>query len=79
MLNVEDAYFNSNYNVANLFFHDDIMDESIKWQGRLGHIGQDCMKILAREGLLGLLTKVELSICEPCLMGKLIRKPFRRA
>ena len=31
---------------------------------------------MAREGLLGSLTKVDLQICEPCLVGKACRKPF---
>ena len=35
--------------------------------------------MLAREGLLGLLTRVDLDTCEPCLAGKAIRKPFGKA
>ena len=46
------------------------MNESIKWHAILGHIGQDCVKRLVREGLLDPLTKAELSTCEPCLMDK---------
>ena len=34
------------------------------------------MTQLAREGLLGSLTKVDLQLCEPCLAGKACRKPF---
>ena len=34
---------------------------------------------LAREGLLGPLTKVDLPICEPCLASKACRKPFGKA
>ena len=37
------------------------------------------MARLAREGLLGPLTKVDLPICEPCLAGKACRKPFGKA
>ena len=43
---------------------------------RLGHIGQDRMRRLAKEGLLGSLTKIKMSICENCLAGKTTRKPF---
>ena len=34
------------------------------------------MNRLAKEGLLGNLKKVKLSICEHCLVGKTARKPF---
>ena len=34
---------------------------------------------LAREGLLGPLTKVDLPICEPCLASRACRKPFGKA
>uniref|UniRef100_A0A2N9GHN6 Uncharacterized protein n=1 Tax=Fagus sylvatica TaxID=28930 RepID=A0A2N9GHN6_FAGSY len=43
---------------------------------QLGHIGQDRMTRLAREGLLGPLAKVNLPTCEHCLAGKSTRKPF---
>jgi len=46
------------------------------WHARLGHIGQDRMNRLAREGLLGSFNKIELAICENCLAGKTTRKPF---
>ena len=35
--------------------------------------------MLAREGLLGPLAKVNLPICKPCLAGKACRKPFGKA
>ena len=50
--------------------------DSTTWHARLGHIGKDRMTRLAREGLLGSLTKVDLQLCEPCLVGKACRKPF---
>ncbi|KAL0284939.1 UNVERIFIED_CONTAM: hypothetical protein Scaly_2834200 [Sesamum calycinum] len=37
------------------------------------------MTRLAREGLLGSLTKVNLPTCEPCMVGKACRKPFGKA
>ncbi|KAK2987383.1 hypothetical protein RJ640_019256 [Escallonia rubra] len=46
---------------------------------RLGHIGQDRMTRLAREGLLGPLARVNLQICEACLAGKACMKPFGKA
>ncbi|KAL0457635.1 UNVERIFIED_CONTAM: Retrovirus-related Pol polyprotein from transposon TNT 1-94 [Sesamum latifolium] len=45
----------------------------------LGHIGQERMTRLAREGLLGSLAKVNLPTCEPCMAGKACRKPFGKA
>ena len=45
-------------------------DNSIIWHARLGHIGQERMTRLAREGLMGNLAKVTLSTYEHCLVGK---------
>ena len=50
--------------------------DSATWHARLGHIGRNRMTWLAREGLLGSLTKIDLQLCEPCLAGKACRKPF---
>ena len=46
------------------------------WHARLGHIGQQRMDRLAKEGLLGQIEKVNLSTCENCIVGKMARKPF---
>ena len=46
---------------------------------RLGHIGQDRMSRLVKEGLLKRLTKVKLPRCESCLAGKATAKPFGKA
>jgi hypothetical protein len=43
---------------------------------RLGHIGQQRMDILAKEGLLGHLECISLPTCEKYLKGKMARKPF---
>ena len=50
--------------------------DSATWHARLGHIKRDRMTRLAREGLLGSLTKVDLQLCEPFLADKACRKPF---
>ena len=50
----------------------------ITWHARLGHTRQERMHRLAREGMLGPLTKVELPICENCLAGKTTKKPFAK-
>jgi hypothetical protein len=67
-------YYNYDKSFVLLTSSDDV--DSIKWHARLGHIGQDRMTRLAREGLIGNLAKVTLSTCEHCLMGKSIRKSF---
>ena len=46
------------------------------WHARLGHIGQDRMNRLAKEGFLGSLNKTDLPVCKNCLVGKTTRKPF---
>ena len=54
--------------------------DSVTWHARFGHIGRDRMARLARKkGLLGLLTKVDLPMCESCLAGKAYCKPFGKA
>ncbi|KAK2994002.1 hypothetical protein RJ640_005874 [Escallonia rubra] len=59
--------------------NDNIVNDFTNWHERLDHIGQDRMTRLAREGLLGPLTKVNLQTCEACLAGKACRKPFGKA
>ena len=49
------------------------------WHSRLGHIGQQRMNRLAKEGLLGPLKKVNLPTCPNCLEEKMKRKPFGKA
>ncbi|KAL0301602.1 UNVERIFIED_CONTAM: hypothetical protein Sradi_6437000 [Sesamum radiatum] len=46
---------------------------------RLGHIGQERITRLAREGLLGSLAKVNLPACEPCMVEEARRKLFGKA
>ncbi|WRX12315.1 Integrase [Theobroma cacao] len=73
-------YLDSNNDVAfvsNSSF--DVVNDSVKWHARLGYIRQNRMSKLARERLLGSITKVKLPTCEPCLAGKSSRKPFGKA
>ena len=44
--------------------------DAITWHARLGHIGQERMYRLTRNSMLDPLTKIELPICENCLVGK---------
>ena len=53
--------------------------ESIKWHARLGHVGQDRMGRLAKEGLLYRLTRAKLPRCELCLADNATIKPFSKA
>ncbi|KAK2984979.1 hypothetical protein RJ640_028819 [Escallonia rubra] len=59
--------------------NDNIVNDSTIWHARLGHIGQDRMIRLAREGLLGPLAKVNLQICKACLASKACMQPFGKA
>ena len=36
----------------------------VKWHARLGHIGQDRLKRLAKGGLLGSIDKIDLLVCK---------------
>ena len=46
---------------------------------RLGHIGQDRLNRLAKASHLGSIDKIDLSVCEQCLVGKATRLPFGKA
>jgi hypothetical protein len=46
------------------------------WHCCLGHVGVKRMNKLHQDGLLGLLDFDSFDMCEPCLMGKMIRTPF---
>ena len=52
---------------------------SIVWHTRLDRIGQDRMNRLARDDLLGQITKIYLPTCEYCLAKNSTRKPFGKA
>jgi len=51
----------------------------MKWHAKLGHISQDRMSGVAKEGLLDPLTKIKLPKCGSCLAGKTTTKPFGKA
>ena len=78
VLDLDELYYNNK--TSSVFVSSvDSTSDSVVWHARLGHIGQDRMTRLAREGLLGSLTQVKLPICEPCLVGKATKKPFGKA
>ena len=56
-------------------YADENVDVNV-WHMRLGHIGQQRMDRLAKEGMLGQIERVSLPTCENCLKGKMARKPF---
>ena len=57
VLDLDNCYNNSS---STFVSHFDSNSKSIKWHARLGHISQDKMRRLAKEGLLDQLTKVKL-------------------
>ena len=36
----------------------------VKWHARLGHIGHDSLKRLAKGGILGSIYKIDLPVCK---------------
>ena len=53
--------------------NNDSLVHDVKWHARVGHIGQDWLKRLAKARLLGSIEKIDLPICEHCLVGKASR------
>ena len=71
-------YYNSDSSIF-LTSSDNTSNSLIVWHARLGHIRQERMIELAREGFMGNLAKDTLSTCEYFLVGKSKRKPFGKA
>lgn len=46
---------------------------------RLAYIGKDPVNRLAKQGNLGLFTKIDMLTCENCLARKITRKSFRKS
>ena len=54
----------------------DNVSDSYLWHCRLGHINQNRMNKLVKEGLLDLSDCESLPTCESCLLGKMTKLPF---
>jgi len=76
VLDLDDSYDNMSSTFVSYF---DSNSEYVKWHARLGHVGQDRISRLAKEGLLDQLTRVKLPRCELCLTEKATIKPFGKA
>lgn len=79
ILDVNDSIFQNNSDNSLIDYTNNVFINTSIWYARLGHIGQDQMMCLAREGLLELLPPIYLPICEHCLASKATRKPFGEA
>lgn len=71
--------YDANKSISLVASSSDVNNDFVIWHARLGHIGQERMTRLAREGFLGPVAKVSLPTCEYCLAGKAIRKLFGTA
>ncbi|MBE2321141.1 GAG-pre-integrase domain-containing protein, partial [Solirubrobacter sp. CPCC 204708] len=54
----------------------DEKDSTYVWHLRLGHISEERINKLGKDGQLGSYALVPLPTCEPCLMGKMTKSPF---
>ena len=68
--------FNESFSMVASTSNSSYENDVLKWHSRLGHIGSARMDRLAKSGLLSNVTKVDMSTCEHCLVGKTCRKPF---
>jgi len=75
VLDLDDCYDNNKTSSAFVSYNDSFSD-SVKCHARLGHIDQDRMNRLTKEGLKDRLTKDKLPRCESCLAGKAGAKTF---
>ena len=51
-------------------------NEAYLWHLRLGHINQERIGRLVKDGLLNSLQEIQLPQCESCLEGKMTKRPF---
>ena len=49
---------------------------SLKWHLRLGHVGEQKIHKMEKDGLIDLLGSDPYPTCESCLKGKMARSPF---
>ena len=54
----------------------DTVNPTCLWHYRLGHIGVDRITRLVKDGPLDFLAVEDLPTCEPCLQGKMTKRPF---
>ena len=78
VLDLDDCYDNNKTSSAFVSYNDSFSD-SVKCHARLGHIDQDRMNMLAKEGHLDRLTEVKLPRYESYLASKATKKPFGKA
>jgi len=78
ILDLDENYYSNKMSYVLVSSVDSNFDFMV-WHARLGHIRQDRITRLYKEGLLGLLTQVRPSRCEPCLAGKVTKKRFGKA
>jgi len=76
VLDLDDTYDNTSATFISFF---DSNSEYVKWHARLGHVGQDRMGRVTKEGLLDRLIRIKLPRCKPSLSGKATIKPFSKA
>ena len=54
----------------------DDLNEKYMWHLKLGHIGEDRINKLERDGILDLVNSESYPPCESCLQGKMTKLPF---
>ena len=79
ILDIDYSQIQNNNSYSLIVSSSNALIDAMVWHSRLGHIGQDRMNRLAKEGLLEPLSHIDLPVCEHCLAGKATRKPFGEA
>ena len=67
-----------NININNKRLKTSHKNETLLWHYRLGHINEKRIKKLQEFNLLGLLDCKAIETCEPCLIGKMTKAPFKK-
>jgi GAG-pre-integrase domain len=75
LLEVNDKHI---LNVNNKLFKVSYENNTLLWHYRIGHISEKRIKKLQESNLLDLLDCNAIETYEPCLFGKIIKKPFKK-
>lgn len=78
---VDDMYqvmLNNNTSISSYLFVSTFISP-YTWHLRLGHINKDKLLSMGNTGLLPNFEKVDFGICEPCILGKMTKKPFKKS
>ena len=77
---IDDMYAldNNIFNKDLVCYYSIVLDSSYLWHLRLGHISKNKIERMSKTGILHNLNIENFDVCESCIKGKMIAKPFTK-